>query len=252
VVDWGNQPFGAGTNPIVVLSDVVAVGAGSANGLALRSNGTLVPATSRPMPFDMPAGLSNVFAISCGGIDLFDHNLALRSDGRVVTWGNNSFGQTNVPAWLSNVVAISAGGWHNLALRKDGTVVSWGYNSHSQTNVPPWLNGVSAVEAGDYHSLAVRTNGTVVAWGLNHRGQANVPPGLFGIRAIAGGGHHSLALSTNGTVVAWGAGKNNSGTFFEYWPVHYSCWTNERHRDRGGIRSQSSPSNRWHGNKLGI
>jgi trimeric autotransporter adhesin len=37
------------------------------------------------------------------------HSLALKSDGTVVAWGNNSMGQCNVPAGLSGVVAITAG-----------------------------------------------------------------------------------------------------------------------------------------------
>src|SRR5262249_94028 len=31
-------------------------------------------------------------------------------------WGQNSYGQTNIPSELSNVVVIAAGGRHNLAL----------------------------------------------------------------------------------------------------------------------------------------
>ncbi|MBI3852983.1 MAG: hypothetical protein HY298_22245 [Verrucomicrobia bacterium] len=65
-----------------------------------------------------PAGLSNIVAIAAGGASgaNYGHNLALKSDGKVVGWGDNVFGQTNVPAGLSNVVAIAAGGNHSLAI----------------------------------------------------------------------------------------------------------------------------------------
>src|SRR5215471_505015 len=106
VVDWGYSGFGSPTNPISILSDVVAVGAGSLNGLALRTDGSVVGASTLTVPPRVPAWLSNVVAISCGGLDGIDHNLALKSDGRVVAWGRNSYGQTNVPVWLSNVVAV--------------------------------------------------------------------------------------------------------------------------------------------------
>src|SRR5713226_5773237 len=47
------------------------------------------------------------------------HSLALGSDGKVVAWGDNTYGQDSVPASLTGVVAIAAGASHNLALRSD-------------------------------------------------------------------------------------------------------------------------------------
>ena len=49
------------------------------------------------------------------------HSLALTAEGRVVAWGSNDVGQTNVPSGLSNVVAIAAGDHHSLALTAEGT-----------------------------------------------------------------------------------------------------------------------------------
>ena len=34
------------------------------------------------------------------------------------------------------MTAIAAGNFHNLALKSDGTVVAWGDNSDGQTNIP--------------------------------------------------------------------------------------------------------------------
>lgn len=140
------------------------------------------------------------------------HDLALRDDGTVVAWGGNDFGQTNVPTDLSNVVAIAGGRGHSLALRVDGTVVAWGWNSFGQTNVPAALSNLVSIAAGFRHSLGLRADGTVVAWGDNLLGQTNVPPELHNVVAIACGFDHSLALRANGTVVAWGM---YSG--LEYW-----------------------------------
>ena len=62
------------------------------------------------------------------------HSVALRANGTVVVWGDNSLGQTNVPAGLSNVTAVAAGGSHTLALKADGTVVAWGDNTDAEWN----------------------------------------------------------------------------------------------------------------------
>src|SRR5260221_3659681 len=47
----------------------------------------------------------------------FYHSRALKSDGTVAGWGNNVYGQVNIPADLSGVTAIAAGVYHSLALK---------------------------------------------------------------------------------------------------------------------------------------
>ena len=137
------------------------------------------------------------------------HSLALRSDGTVVAWGRNDYGQTNVPSGLKDVKAIAAGFQHSLALKEDGTVVGWGRNDDSQATVPAGLQDVKAISAGGFHSVALKEDGTVVAWGENVSGQLNIPDGLSGVTAISAGTEHTLALKNDGTVVAWG--RNISG-----------------------------------------
>jgi alpha-tubulin suppressor-like RCC1 family protein len=206
---------------------VVAVAAGARHNLALCSDGTIAAwglnsfgqvgnnTTNNallPVPVDNAPGISalygkTVVAVAAG----MDHSLALCSDGTVVAWGYNCFGQlgnntTNnslVPAAINSapgiselygrtVVAIAAGGYHNQALCSDRTLVGWGWNyygqvgdckaSGSQSLVPVVANtnaGVSAlygktlvgIATGLDHSLAVCSDGTVVAWGLNNYGQ---------------------------------------------------------------------------------
>jgi hypothetical protein len=131
----------------------------------------------------------------------------------VKAWGDNTYGQLNIPAGLNKIIAVAAGSYHNLALENNGTVVAWGYNLFGQTNVPAGLNNIVAIAAGGLHSLALKNDGTVVAWGDNTFGQTNVPAGLSNIVAIAAGGAHSVAMNTNGVVVVWGTdadGETNS------------------------------------------
>src|SRR5262249_30056301 len=59
------------------------------------------------------------------------------------------------PTGLSNVTAIAGGESHSLALKSDGTVVAWGWNYYGQTSVPAGLSGVSAIAADGEHSLAL-------------------------------------------------------------------------------------------------
>jgi hypothetical protein len=154
----------------------------------------------------MPTGLTNVTAIASGR----RHNLALTGDGRVIAWGDNSEGQTDVPASLTNVVSIAAGSMFSLALKADGTVVAWGqYGDNTPLLIPSNLSNVKGVWGGDTHCLALKADGTVVAWGHdrpipNNYGITNVPADLTNVTALSAGWRHNLALRANGTVAGWG------------------------------------------------
>jgi hypothetical protein len=123
----------------------------------------------------VPAAATNVVAVAAGDY----HNLALRRDGKVVAWGDDSFGQASVPAEDTNVVAVAAGQFHSLALRGDGTMVGWGYNSYGQATVPAEAPRVLAIAAGARHSLAVGSSAELLAWGWNGYGQATRPQGFY-------------------------------------------------------------------------
>jgi len=133
------------------------------------------------------------------------HSLALKSDGTVVASGSNGSGESNVPAGLSGITAIAGGEYFSLALKSDGTIVAWGDDRFGETTVPAGLSGVTAIAAGQDYSLALKSDSTVVAWGYNAFGQTDVPAGLSGVTAIAAGSYFSLALKSDGTVVAWGS-----------------------------------------------
>ncbi|MFD4972982.1 immunoglobulin domain-containing protein, partial [Streptomyces sp. NPDC058424] len=130
--------------------------------------------------------------------------------GRVIAWGYNGEGQTNVPASLDgkSVTAIAAGQQHSLALTSDGKVTAWGNNDFGQTNVPASLDGksVTAIAAGRWHSLALTSDGKVTAWGYDYFGTTDVPTSLANktVTAIATSNLHSLALTSDGKVTAWG------------------------------------------------
>ena len=132
------------------------------------------------------------------------------------------------------VQGVAAGAYHSLAVRTDGVVWSWGQNTDGQlgrgvTSLSPQATPLpitlprpmTAVAAGRGHSLALDETGHVWAWGRNNRGQAGganpsvrvlVPtqvPLLSGITAIAARADYSLAVDANGAVWAWG--QNTDG-----------------------------------------
>jgi hypothetical protein len=75
--------------------------------------------------------------------------MGLTTEGRIVAWSING-GQE--PPSLGPVAGIGAGDEHFLALMPDGTVVAWGDNSYGQCDVPPGLSNVVAISAGFAHS----------------------------------------------------------------------------------------------------
>jgi hypothetical protein len=127
-------------------------------------------------------------AIDAGGF----FSVGIRADGTLAAWGDNTYGQLNVPS--GTFIAVDAAGVvensYGLAIRTDGTLAGWGTNVNHVLEVPS--GQFIAVAAGDRHGIAMRPDGTLVGWGNNVNGQATVPPGSYA--AIAAGDIHSLAL----------------------------------------------------------
>ncbi len=206
-----------GSGPLAGKS-IIALATGKSHSLLLGSDGKMltwgsgssgvlgtgsfISRSTTPVEVDTSGLLAGktVSAISAG----FDFNHALCSDGTLVAWGDNRYGQLgdgmedtnrNSPVAVvtagalagKRVVAISGGSSFALALCSDGTVTSWGANFYGELGVTPKKSydvpvavdrtgllagkSVVAVSAGAFHALALCSDGTLAAWGWNSDGQ---------------------------------------------------------------------------------
>ena len=187
--------------------------------------------------------------LACG----YFQDLALRVDGTVAAWGTayygqQAYGQVNVPGGLNGVSAIAVGNFNSMALRTNGTVVAWGRND-SGKQVVSGANGVSgavAIAVGAYHGVAAKTNGVVVAWGDNTYNQTAVPASATNVIAVAAGDNHTVALRSNGTVVAWGRRHELQPRRFQRLrPIHCAREGNQHRRHFGQRLLQRGPDGRW-------
>ena len=201
-----------GTNPVQLLGETVTgvtIKAADKYTLGLKNGGVVFWGSNFANANTIPETVkTNVIAISTA---FESHNLALKTDGTVIAWGNNDIGQCNVPAGLTGVSHISVGGGHSLVI-KNGEVLAWGKNNWGQCTVPDSAKtGVIAIACGEVHSAALKNTGEVVAWGNYFPyGQTNVPDiAKSGVIAIACGGFYTMALKNDGKIYAWGS--NESG-----------------------------------------
>ena len=234
VVTWGSNFSGQlGTGTAIVSSliptnitglgalsgkTVVAVAAGSNHSLALCSDGRVVAwgrgtsgqlGTGSTSSSSLPVAVSwtgvmagkTVVSISAGA----DHNLALCSDGTLVAWGRNDFGQigNNLAGNLSSpdrvetssgalmgktVISLAAGTNHSLVLLSDGSLAAWGSNAQGQLGtigsngsfVPIAVarnigalfgKTVTKIGCGEFHSMVLSSDGDLASWGEGVSGQ---------------------------------------------------------------------------------
>lgn len=91
------------------------------------------------------------------------HIVAVKEDGTVYSWGENTDGQCNTQNW-TDIVAVSASECMTVGLKSDGTVVATGLDNLGQCETDDWTDIVE-VAASDTHILGLKSDGTVIATG---------------------------------------------------------------------------------------
>jgi alpha-tubulin suppressor-like RCC1 family protein/subtilisin-like proprotein convertase family protein len=155
------------------------------------------------LTYGMPYHFRLVASNAVGVVRGFDHVFGV---GSVVAWGQNNYGQTNVPAGLSNVVAVAGTDTASLALKADGTVVAWG-GINGETNIPSGVTNIVSIAAAAANCMALRADGTVLAWGQSNpltTGLPAVVSQLTNVVALAVGYQTGIALRNDGSVISWG------------------------------------------------
>lgn len=261
---WGNGQYGQlglgdGSNrrtPSQIWTDTdwVSVSAGSVHTVLRKTNNTLwvcgrnnygqlgLGYTSNSVvttPSQLISTDSDWIVVKSG----CSHNIALKSNGTIWTWGRNNKGQigdntvTNrtTPREIgtdSDWSIVNGGYYYTMAIKTNNTLWTWGDDDYGQLGLgfitpnmkTPCLIGSDSdwinVAGGREHTIALKTNGTIWSWGGNGYGQLGL--GHSSTRTtpcqidtntdwvtITTGYKYSLALKTNGTIWSWG--NNNYG-----------------------------------------
>jgi alpha-tubulin suppressor-like RCC1 family protein len=173
------------------------------------------------------------------------HTCAVRLNGQVLCWGQNSTGQlgegtmSSVPepfpvTGLANGVKVTAGATFSCALTSDGAILCWGDDHYGQLGTGhevvrplPATVALSAdqVSAGGAHSCAVGRAAVsggadgFVCWGSDRAGQLGdngdddrSQPGPIKMPLLPGGvsagALHSCAVDQSGGLWCWGRGSS--------------------------------------------
>ncbi|HZP67073.1 MAG TPA: hypothetical protein VFB32_12265, partial [Rudaea sp.] len=171
------------------------------------------------------------------------HACLLRSDGAVMCWGDNAYGQLGDGTTVSHdtaqrvaglplpATAIALGRFHTCALLNDKTMWCWGGNQGqlglgdtTDRHIPvriSALSGVIQISAYERYTCAATATNTY-CWGLNYEGRLGVGDtsnrtlptpvsGVGGATSIATGDDHACAV-LGGAVKCWGYAALGDGT----------------------------------------
>jgi hypothetical protein len=231
---------------VKILDSVVSVSTGidTYHALAIKTDGSLWAwgdningqlgngtTAINPVPVKIMDGVA---AVAAGSGLYWACSMAIKTDGSLWAWGENSYGQLGdgtttkrlTPVKImDNVATASAGSFHSMAIKTDGSLWAWGDNSYGQLGDGTFtdrhtpvkiMDGVATVSVGREFSMAVKTDGSLWTWGNNKHLDENTtvishtPVKIMdGVATVSAGREFSMAVKTDGSLWAWG--WNNCG-----------------------------------------
>lgn len=119
---------------------------------------------------------------------------------------------TQVPKDLGPAVAVAAGNNHSLALLQDGSVRGWGDNSFGQIDLPTALKGVKSLDARDDNSILILADGKPLVLGDTVNGLHRLPANLPTLQKVVltTYGDAAAVVTVTGEVVIWGKGYDST------------------------------------------
>jgi alpha-tubulin suppressor-like RCC1 family protein len=179
-----------------VATNTAAIAVGANFYLFLASNGTATAIGHPNYSPSPPPSATNLIAIAAG----YYHGLGVRSDGSLLAWGSDFYGQITLPVSGVPFIDVAGGEHFSLGLRADGTTLGWGNNDFGQTNIPLAATNIVAIAAGARHAMALRQDGRIFVWGDTNGNRWRVPGELTFATHIAAGNNHNLALQGSGAL----------------------------------------------------
>ena len=189
--------FGDDTQTTRIMNDVISAAAYSPDLLEYEDEPLYVVNKAGQLLKSVDSNLKNFSVVMEGIVSVSagrTHALAVTTEGKVVAWGNNGYGQlgsgvtvfeTEKPVavtGMNNALSVTVGGGGSFALvvKSDHSLWACGINDRGQlgngttqgsAEYIKIMDGVSRAEAEENFAFAVKQDGTLWAWGANDRGQ---------------------------------------------------------------------------------
>lgn len=235
--------FGDDTQTTRIMNDVISAAAYSPDLLEYEDKPLYVVNKAGQLLKSVDSNLKNFSVVREGIVSVSagrTHALAVTTEGKVVAWGSNGYGQlgsgvtvfeTEKPVavtGMNNALSVTVGGGGSFALvvKSDHSLWACGINDRGQlgngtiqgsAEYIKIMDNVSKAAAGENFAFAVKQDGTLWAWGANDRGQlgdgtaidrlspAKVADGIADTNAY-------YALTTDGRMLEIGNGFAEAAT----------------------------------------